>query len=183
MSDDINPVKHPTNVSDIALPVELVALEHLKTKDGAPVTVRCEGLSELVLAEAFGALPGAKPRGLDDEGEPDPLEQMRALNSYAPALIEAGTSLIGPDGAEVRPAFYFGERPHPLSIPGRLLREGDKVLLLSAIMRLGGYGGAAGAEVFPVERIGTDDGVGVVAARAGEGGSAAPADGPVAVEA
>lgn len=174
---------HPTQVGDIALPVALVALEHLKTKGGAPVVVRCEGLSELVLAEAFGALPGGRPRGVDVEGEADPLEQMRALNSYAPALIEAGTSLIGPDGAEVRPAFYFGERPHPLSIPGRLLREGDKVLLLSAIMRLGGYGGAADAELFLGERVGIDDGVGVVEAGEGAEGSAASVDGAVSVEA
>lgn len=175
----------PTTVGDIALPIALVSLEHLKTKDGAPVVVRCEGLSELVLAEAFGALPGGRPRSVevDGEGVADPLEQMRALNAYAPRLIESGTSLIGPDGAEVRPAFFFGERPHPLSIPGRLLREGDKVLLLSAIMRLGGYGGAAEAELFPGERVGIGDGVGVVAAGESNGAAPAPVDGQVAVEA
>lgn len=204
-----------TNAADVALPIEYVPLEHLKTSAGEPVIVRCEAVSEMVLAEIWQALPGGRPPDVrvDSEGNSDPLDQMRSLNSYAPRLIEAGCVLEGPEGSEVRPAFFFEDQAplpadflpghygaeamqelfdriiasrramrNPLSIPGRLLRESDKILLVAALMRCGGYGGAAGAEVFPQERGGSGDGGGVMEAGEGVPGAPAPDHGDAPIE-
>jgi hypothetical protein len=175
-----------TNIADVVLPVEVVTLAHLRTRAGEPVRVRCEALDELVVADAFKRLGGERPPEVAALVDPTDLEAatetLRQLNVVAPALIEAGTSLDGPDGSEVRPAFYFGDRrPHPLSIPGRLLRQEDRVNLCATIMRLGGYmGGAAGATFHGGERGGRDGGVGVVAAGPLERDAAVPADGALA---
>lgn len=173
-----------TDVADIDLPVEVVTLAHLRTRSGDPVRVRVEGLDELVVAEAFKRLPGDSPpvAGGADLADPERAsEALRQLNVVAPALIEAACGLESAEG-EVRPAFYFGPvRPHPRSIPGRLLRQEDRVLLCATIMRLGGYmGGAAGATFHGGERSRGDGGVGVVAAGAGERDAAVPAGRPAA---
>lgn len=175
-----------TNIADVLLPVEVVTLTHLRTRAGEPVRVRCEALDELVVAEAFKRLGGERPPEVATAVDPTDVEAatevLRQLNVVAPALIEAGTSLEGPDGLEVRPAFYFGAaRPHPLAIPGRLLRQEDRVNLCAAIMRLGGYlGGAAGAGFHGGDGGGGDAGVGVVAAVPGGGATPMSADGPPA---
>lgn len=164
-----------TNAGDIALPVELVTLTRLKTRDGSPVVVRCEMLPEESIAEVFKALPGSRVEGVGDDVEVDALEELRRLGVVAPALLEQGTSLDGPDG-RVRPAFYAGEKaPHPLSIPMRYLHVEDKVALCAAIMRLGGYlpGGTPTDGTFHGDDGGgAGDGAGVVAAGAGDGDDA-----------
>jgi hypothetical protein len=185
MEQDTSPGRgaEVTCISDIVLPVEVVSLTHLRTRSGAPVRVRCEGLDEVVISEIFKALGGDHVPGVPTGASEDPetaLDQLRQLNIVAPALIEAGTALQDASGADVRPAFYFGPvRPHPLSIPGRLLRQEDRVALCSTIMRLGGYlGGAAGAGFHGGDGGGSGDGVGVVEAGGGAGDAAVRGDGP-----
>jgi hypothetical protein len=79
-------------------------------------------------------------------------------------LIEAGTMLVGPDGEEIRPAFYFDDNGprHPLSLPGRYLKARDVMLLGVTLFKLTGYAGGVAAASFPDgEREGATDGVGV----------------------
>lgn len=160
-------VQNPTNVADIAVPVEMVKLEHLKTKAGEPVWVRCEALDETIITDIARALPGELPAG-EKSRNTDPERNIREVLRMAPALIEAGTVLVGPDGAEIRPAFYFTAEAHrrsPLSLPGHPLRVADKIALCEAIMRLGGYvGGAAGAGFHAQEHVGREGGAGTVEA-------------------
>jgi hypothetical protein len=148
-----------TNVDDVAVPVSVVELEHLKTKTGEKVRVRCEQPDELVLQRIFLALPGARPVASDDDAAISDQEKIERVARYAPVLIESATVLESPDG-EVRPAFYFGAvKPHPKSIPGRVLRLSDLVKLAEEVSRLSGYlGGEAEAASFPDgERAGVDD--------------------------
>lgn len=169
----------PSLVTDIDLPVKIVELEKLLTKDGGPVRVQCESIPELKLSEILKGLPGDSPPPVKKDDAPqDPEQILRALDRFGPQLIEAGTSLTGPAGTEIRPAFWF-TTPRPGSIPGRLLHEGDKALLVTTIMRMGGYlGGAAGASFHGGQRGGTDGGLGAVAPGAGNGDPAAPAAQP-----
>lgn len=175
----------PTVVSEVVLPVRLVALEYLHTTSGEPVQVQCEAVGPLAMLDVLKGLPGGHPRRVGETGElepapVDPAEQMRIFNEYAPAMIEAGTTLTAPDGGEVRPAFYFDPNAprHALSLPGRMLAESDKVLLVTTIMELSGYGGAAEADIFPEGRAGTDDGLGAVEAGERDEDGAAPAGEP-----
>lgn len=159
-----------TNVTDIVLPVEVVTLKHLRTAAGEPVRVRCECINELALVEILQALPGARPDTGPDVSGDDPIAMVKKLASVAPALIGLGTALDGPDG-EVRPAFYWdGTARHPLSIPGRMLREEDILTLVVSLLKLGGYTGvAAGPEFSDEWGAGADGGVGTVAAGEGDG--------------
>lgn len=173
----INEDALPATVADeVALPVEVVALKHLKTRSGKPVRVRCEAVDEVVIARVMQALPGLRPPGLE---EPVPQDEATAfatvehLNSLAPALLEVGTALMSPSGEWVRPAFYFDEtKPrHPWSLPGRLLRVEDKSLMVEAILRIGGYlpGGQADEGGFHGgKRSGDAGGVGTLPAGEGE---------------
>jgi len=163
-----------TNIDDIAIPVELVTLKHLKTKGNQPVRVRCEAVDEVVIAAVMRGLPGMRPKSVEEATHPqsdeEAFESVSELNALAPALLEAGTALLGPGGRWVRPAFYFDEtKPRDaFSIPGRLLRVEDKSLMVEAILRVGGYlpGGQADEGAFHGgERVGNGDGVGVVPAR------------------
>jgi len=166
-----------TDVGAVRLPVEVVELLHLKTRDGQPVRVECEAIDELVVTQLLETLPGdtverirmreqQKARG--NAAEPATLlSRAKVFERYAPALIETGTLLRDADGKEVRPAFWFDpDRPrHPLSIPGRLLRFEDKVLLVETVTRLSGYGGGAaaqGATFHAGEQEGRPGGVGAV---------------------
>ena len=175
-----------SRVSEVAIPIEVVELAHLRTKDGKPVRVNCERLPEDLLLEAVG-LPGAPDDGKkNDEPEPDPkkdpaaararLEQKvndaRRLAALLGPLIEAGTWLEGDDGEEVRPAFYFdASKPrHAASIPGRYLRAADIERLGIAILRVGGYiGGAADEGTFHGNKKGRADRLGAPPARARAG--------------
>lgn len=160
-----------TSVDDIALPIEDVALDHLRTHDGAKVVVRCERINEVLLLEATEMMPGGAP----DDAAGDALAQVRLVDRWAPALFRHGTALRGADGKEVRPAFYDGEvAPHPRSIPIRLLHEADKARLVVTLMRLGGYvGGAADEASFPVPDAGRGAGGTGTPAAGGDGAPAA----------
>lgn len=175
-----------TNVDDVALPMEVVELEFLRTVSGQPVRVLCEAVNELVIAEAFKALPGDGPKANDDAALDDD-EAMRRIamaRKMAEPLIEQATALAS-EGGLLRPAFYFGAvAPHPRCIPGRMLREADVMKLLETICRLGGYGGATPASFHGADGTRGGNGVGTVAAVPGHGNAAAqdvPADnGPAA---
>lgn len=155
MTEDQN----PTVVDEVALPIEIVTLKHLKTKAGDAVRVRCEALSVLVLADVLKALPGARPPQPEGE-EQDPLEMLRTMNAYALPLIELATAMVTSSGREVRPAFWFREKVDPDSLPGRLLHEEDKMALVASVLRLGGYVDASEG-AFPVpDGVGSEPSVG-----------------------
>lgn len=176
-----------TRASDVALPIEIVTLEHLRTLAGEPVQVRCEMLDEVTMADLLGP-PGARPSqageaaddpeisaGLDDT-------KIRRINDSAPILLPAATALLGDDGALIRPAFYFTDAQKvPGAIDGRYLRLADRALLVSSILKLSGLGGAAGAEFHGGKREGGGNGVGDLAPGEGDGDTAAPAAGEGAV--
>lgn len=161
----------PTAASDVKLPVEMVTLTKLTTNAGTPVVVRCESVSEILLADVVGALPGLRVPSTED-AVPDAEATIRRLSALGSSgLIEAGCFLDDGQGG-LAPAFYFGKvSPHPSSIPGRLLHEADTILLVVTIMRLGGYldGGPVDSGSFlGGERVGNVDGVGTLATGAGD---------------
>lgn len=148
----MDPEKTPTRASEVVLPIELVTLSRLKARGGISVVVGCESVDELVLARILQSWPGERPPSAMAT-KPTPDEVLARIDLIAPQLIEAATFLEGDDGEEVRPAFWFTTRVKG-AIPGRLLREEDKILLVQAIMRAGGYmdaadGGAAESGAFP----------------------------------
>lgn len=157
----------PTKIEDVMLPVEMVELIHLKDRDGNPVVVRVEGLSELDIIEIVQVLPG---RG-DVPTDESTLESYgRIEEAGGLTLIERTTALASGSG-EVRPAFYFGE-PKPGALPGRLLRVADRVKLISAALRLSGFGEEAARTTFHVrDEAGRGGGAGT-----GADGSGEPAD-------
>ena len=171
----------PTNISDIRLPQELVTLKHLRTNGGQPVQVMCEALDDLTMAELTGGLSGA--RGTPPSATGDPVADAggvealaRLTDDRAVALIGRATWIGGPDGSEVRPAFWFDPNAprDARSIPGRMLRYEDRIALLEGIMRAGNYlGGQADATSFPIHGEGLAGGVGVGAA-GGPDGDAGP---------
>jgi hypothetical protein len=161
----------PTRLSKVVLPIEYVTLTKLKDDEGNGVIVGCGAIAESRIVALTRAVPGAAPAtvGEDARAADDPavleavaLEMLR----YAPPIITEGCFLLGEEGEEVRPAFWF-DQPIPGALPGRYLSDGDKVALLSALLRVGGYlGGAAEAAAFPGgERAGDGGGD-----RAGGGG-------------
>lgn len=160
-----------TAAGAIALPVEMVELQHLKTKDGSPVVVRVERIDELRSALIMQRLPGGIPQvGPADGGEGDTQAGIQRALHFSP-FVEACALLTGEDGRLVQ-AFYFGdEPPHPLCIPGRLLRVQDFVLLLTAALRQNGYlWGDSPEGAFPAEDgAGLGDGSRAVASVEGDG--------------
>lgn len=160
----------PTRASDIAMPEELVELDHLKTREGAPVRVLCFGLDELTMVRLVQSWPGEAPPVVEAEkSQEQNLREMEQVMQRAGPLIEAGTALVDADGTEVRPAFYFGAAaPCPESKPGRSLRMPDRIKLASAILRLSGreVGPTASHGFHGGERAGDDAGV-----AAGAGGA------------
>jgi len=174
-----------TVVSDVVLPVEIVALKHLKTKAGTPVMVRCENRDHMKFYDATKSLPGLKPRDAMAEdpviGDPALAEQLaRESLAFCEPLIELCTVLYDEHGNEVSPAFWFdpAKPRHSLSLPGRVLNEEDKLAMLNAILRVGGYvGGAAESAGFSTgEREGSGNGGGAAGAHPGvESGPIGPA--------
>jgi hypothetical protein len=113
-----------------------IELEHLKTTDGKPVTVRCGRVPAEMILEALRGLPGDSPKTALAE-EPDEVEratQVAQLVSRCGQVIEAGTSLVGPDGKPVFPAFGPG------LIPVSVLRIADSAEIIGAISQLSGVG-------------------------------------------
>jgi hypothetical protein len=149
-----------TIATDVVLPFEDVELS-LRTKDGSPVVVRCEFIDELRSAEIMRRWAGDVPPTADMNEMSDE-ESVALIAQRGRPLIEAGTMLLGPNGEEVRPAFYFGDGPrHPLSLPGRYLKMADLVLLSLTLFRLTGYAGGVPEASFPDgERGRATDGVG-----------------------
>lgn len=161
----------PSIASDIALPVEVVTLKHLRTRDGLPVRVRCEGVDELAITEVMQRLPGGVVPSVNADAPVDPAEAVRTLDAYGCPLIERATALVGADGSEVRPAFYFdSSTPHdPRSLPGRFLRVEDRTALVTCILKLCGYVGEDsldGAGFHGADGGGAGDGMGAVEAGA-----------------
>ena len=168
-------MESPTTASEIALPVEMVTLDHLKTKDGVPVTVRVEACDELVAVRTLQSLPGLRDAPKKKDGEEQDSGAVRASLEAAVGaglfdLIEQTCMLTGADGS-LFPAFYFHEdRPHHAeSIPGRLLRVSDKLKLASTVLRLSGFSEEAAGTSFHVPvGAGRNGGDGAVAAGEGE---------------
>jgi hypothetical protein len=138
-------------VGDIALPVDVLELKHLKTKDKQPVRVQVESVDQLTLMRLVGP-PGSRPEESRD-GDKSPEEQLQAigtLHEYGRKLIEMATCFVMETGEEVRPAFWFDPNTprHPLSIPGRLLHFEDVTDTIIAILRVSGYLGGAAEETF-----------------------------------
>lgn len=151
-----------TNAFDIELPVTIVELEHLKTKTGERVRVRCEAVDELDAAKAYG-MPGQ--HGANPDGSSSSLDVINIVDKVAPVLIHGATVLADADGNHtIRPAFHFDEE-HRVngSIPARYLRMSDKMALITAILHNSGLGGAASeASFLSRDREGLPLGVGVV---------------------
>lgn len=138
-----------TNAADIQLPYEDVELS-LKTRSGDPVVVRCEFIDELRVMPIMKAWVGEATPVVDDFYSEE--EKVQLVLNKAKPLIEAGTMLIGDNGQEVRPAFYFDDATprHPQSINGRYLKVVDIMKLGIALFRLTGYaGGVANETSFP----------------------------------
>lgn len=136
-----------TRADEVAVPLEVVELAHLRTKNGDPVRVLCGGADELVLQRVMRALPGSHPPALeDDAGTGEEAEtQVEHLKLVAPALLEAGTAFSDGAGGEVRPAFWWDPAKRvPGSVPGRLLRIEDLSALVTAVLRASGYVAAPG---------------------------------------
>lgn len=146
---------------DVVLPVAVVELSSLKTKSGKPVRVRCERIDELAVAAVLKSWPGRGPGETSDATLTDPEEMLREVNRFAAPLIEQSTVLLKSDGSEVRPAFYYTSTP-PVegSIAGRMLLQADVVMLVSTIMQLCGYGGAAQTTFHDGVGAGGADGLG-----------------------
>jgi hypothetical protein len=171
-----------TVVSEVALPVEVVTLKHLKTRSGEPVRVLIENRDHMRFYDATKTLPGFGPRDTTAEEavaqDPALAEEMVRQNlAFAEPLIELCTVLVDEQGREVIPAFWFdpAKPRHPQSLPGRVLHEEDKVEMLNAILRVGGFLGGPAAEVsFPAGvGGGPADGGGAPGAVAGPGGASA----------
>ena len=177
----------PTRAADVVLPVEVVTLVHLKSRNGEPVRVRCEAVDEVVITTLLDALPGGRPPTLasGDDSPEATRENLRLFNQHGPPLIEVATVLDDGNGGEVRPAFWFDpNKPrHAQSLPGRILRLEDRVLLAQSILRLSGYlGGAAGADFHGTNGEGVGGGVGTVAAGEGNGDETLRPDGAHALQ-
>lgn len=161
-----------TSVESIQLPTMIVELVHLKTRDGSPVRVQCESIDELKLVDIVKSWPGLSvPLPAESVPNVPPEEQVRMVSIMAPSVIEAGTVLHRLGGGEVRPAFYFGDTaPNPQSIPGRMLRASDIVLLVEGVLRCSGYmkGGPADSGSFH-GRDGGGGGAGGAAGGDGQG--------------
>lgn len=156
----MDPDLKPTVASEIALPVRLVELKHLKTQSDAPVRVRCEAVDEVVLADLFG-LPGlVDAQKIAEKDE----RHVRYLIEAGPALIHAATALSASDGSEIRPAFHADEaHAVPGSVPWRMLRFEDKAIVVETILSCSGYGGAASPSFPDGKRAGAADGAGDLA--------------------
>jgi hypothetical protein len=175
------PADGPSVGSQVQLPVRLVTLTQLKTRDGQAVVVQCERIPRSTISRIVRHLPGEYPRAVasaaDDperERSAEELDQAWAqFFEFAPALIEAATVLQDEGGREIRPAFYFGE-PRPGALPGRLLVEEDMMLMVTAIYELCAYGGGGAPASFHGEGgVGGADRLGAVPAGAAEGGEPA----------
>lgn len=137
----------PTAIADVALPVRLVTLKHLKTHAGEPVNVLCGKLTRLEFSEIVGKLPGLSEK--PESGEKDIEQQFMRYRALVERVIEAGCALLGPDGREQRPAFYF-TRHIAGALDGRYLEADEVMLLGNTCLELGGYlGGAADKGSFP----------------------------------
>jgi len=136
-----------TRATDVAVPVVVVELLHMRTTSGEPVRVLCGGADELVLHKAVG-LPGGRPPTLEDDAGPRDAEaDVEHLKRVAVPLLEAGTAFSDGNGGEVRPAFYWDPAKRvPGSIPGRLLRVEDLERLVTGVLRAGGYVETPGGE-------------------------------------
>lgn len=147
-------------ITEVVQPFEDVELS-FKLGDGSPAVVRCEFIPELEVAAIMQRWAGEAPPGPEVEGLTDS-DKFKMLAERGRPLIERGTMMFGPDGSEVRPAFYFDDGPrHPLSIPGRYLKARDVMKLTLTLFRLTGYAGGVASAGFPdAERERSGNGVG-----------------------
>jgi hypothetical protein len=134
-----------------ALPerARLVELETVDA-DGNPYVVQCEAFDNLVAAEIAGALPGASIQmGPKSELAPA-LDKVSRMLDVLRRFAERGTSLMGPDGVLIRPAFWFNDSVprHELSLDGRTLPIGDVTRMGTVCMDLCGYGEGAASGNF-----------------------------------
>lgn len=132
-----------TKAADVALPIEVVELKDLRTKDGSPVKVVCEKVPETLILQITMGLPGVGPQeGIKKKPEKrTPEEALKEIEMSLPVInpmIEAGTAFVGDDGQLSRPAFWFSE-PKPGAIDGRYLSLEDKNALGIVIAKLSGY--------------------------------------------
>lgn len=147
---------------EVALPVTVVELVHMKLTDGSPVRVRCEAVDEMVMLELFG-LPGASPPAAGDEdatSATDSTVEVKALMAMAPPLVHDATVLLLGD-REVRPAFHCDDsHATPGSIPWRMVQIADKQKVVVGILQNSGARGAAEASFSGGDGKGSGDGLG-----------------------
>ena len=142
----------PSALADVALPVRMVRLKHLKSATGEPIVVQCERLEPLRIFEIVEALPGWKGDVVGSTSDADAREQMRKFRPLGERLIEAGCALLDSYGRPQRRAFSFSDDAGT-SVPGRFLDTDDFMLLANTILELGGYAGGAATEgSFPSEK-------------------------------
>lgn len=147
--------RRPTVASEIALPPALpehllVELADLKTKDGGPVYVGCDRPDPLHVLERYG-LPGTDPKDADANSPAARMRRVSFVLNGCADLVHRYTSLGLADGTTLRPAFHCDEA-HAVShsIPWDRVTLNDKLAVVNALLRLGGFGGAAAAE-FPAQ--------------------------------
>ncbi|SRR5260221_1438578 len=153
----------PSVATEAAKRSKLVALSDWFTKDGEPLRVLCGEVDAVECARITNTLPGERPQlGIPDDADPATQpEQAKRILMISADVIELGTSLLAPDGSEVRPAFFFGEggRRHELSLDGSKLSELDLMRLSVEVLRCSGcLGGAAEAMFLRSKRDGAGPG-------------------------
>jgi len=160
-----------TFAEDVALPREYVTLQHLRARDGTPVTVICEAVSEVASLKALGGLPGGRASQAELEAwiearKAAPADDLSEAIERWGRILEQGTSLPLRSGGEIHPAFYV-DRPVAGAIPVRMLKVADILALGQAVLRLSGYQleGVADQAQFPAgdgergpDRVGVDGG-------------------------
>ena len=156
--------------TEVVAPVEIVELEHLRTRDNEPFAVECTRIDELLYLKHLG-LPGASMsveelKAKLTDSTLDSLDQIRAV---LPPIVEAGTALIGADGRRIAPAFSWDPAKCPPALPGHYLSVTDLSTLAAVILRLSGFAsGAAEAATFPVrQREAGGESTGTIAVREG----------------
>ena len=166
-----------TLVTEAAKRSTLIRLSDWLDASGQPLGVLCTEIDREAAACITNVLPGERPQlGISEDADSaTQASHARRILEWGLDLVELGTELAGPDGARVRPAFYFDDDAprHELSLDGRKLSEADLLRMSIEILRCSGYlGGAAEAAFLRRQRGRARDGRGAVEVLPGHGADA-----------